>query len=146
MGLFRTAILSQSFQILIQNGIVVCTTFTGYPSWYLAQEFFIEIANPATITMVIGTHIIPFHNLSIKGFIDLVTLLAQSQQTDLDDLIWTIVFKVKCSRDPALQTLIDLQEVVHLFRVTSKDNDDIAAVVLHKFEDFIQGFFPKIVI
>ena len=112
----------------------------------MAQEFFIEITNPATITMVIGPHIIFYDDLSIKSFIDLVALLAQSQQTDLDDLIWTIVFKVKCSRDPTLQTLIDLQEVVHLFRVTGKDYNDIATVVLHKFEDFIQSFLPKIII
>ena len=112
----------------------------------MAQEFFIEIADPATITMIIGTHIIFSDDLSIKSFIDLVALLAQSQQTDLDDLIWTIVFKIKCRRDPTLQTWIDLQEVMHLSGIASKDNDDITAVVLHKFEDFIQGFLPKIII
>ena len=96
--------------------------------------------------MVIGPHIIFSHNFSIKDFIDLVALLAQSQQTDLDDLIWAIVFEVKGSRDPTLQTWIDLQEFVHLFRVASKDNHDITTVVLHKFEDFIQSFLPKIII
>lgn len=104
-----------------------------------ADEFLVPVADPASVGVVGGPGVLPLHDRRIQVGVDAPAVVGQHRQADLGDLVGGVVLELEGVGDPGAQAGVHVEEVLHLVGVAGEDHHDVAAVVLHEFEDGVDG-------